>query len=45
MPLKKGPDKANIFKNIKVEIAHGGPQKKALVVAVKPARKTKKGKK
>jgi len=45
MPVKKTAEKPNIFKNIKVEIAHGGPQKKALVVAVKPTRKTKKGKK
>lgn len=43
MPLKKG--KKNIGKNIKMEMAHGKPQKQAIAIAMSVAKMKKKHKK
>ncbi|BAG70405.1 hypothetical protein RSB1_gp47 [Ralstonia phage RSB1] len=39
MPLKAGSSKAVISANIKTEMAHGKPQKQAVVIALSSARR------
>lgn len=42
MPLKKGKSNKVVGENIKTEMAHGKPQKQAVVIAMRKAGKTKK---
>lgn len=42
MPLKKGSSKKVVSQNIKIEMAHGKPQKQAVAIAMNVAGKSKK---
>lgn len=41
MPLRKGSSKKVISENIKIEMAHGKPQKQAIAIAMRAAGKSK----
>lgn len=45
MPLVKGNSTKNISRNIKIEMAHGKPQKQAIAIAYSVAGKSRKKKK
>lgn len=40
MPLQKGKSKKIVSQNIKTEMKHGKPQKKAVAIALSEARKS-----